>query len=341
MRKLELNEIADFCRNLSMLSASGVSNSEALNMLSETPNLEFLKDITDEIDYGTTLADALDKTGAFPSLVTGLIRVGEETGRQSESLDSIADYFESRNRINRFVKESLFYPAVLSVVMLIVIVLLLTKVLPIFSSVYQQLGTEMTGFSGVLLKFGMWLNKVLPILGIIILVCLIAAVVCWFVPTTKKKMLDLVSGNNDKGLNAIRNRAYLTRAIAMGVGSGMTLEDSVSLGADLIKDVENPSASCKEASEMISCGESAAKVFREKELIPEVECRLIDVGVKTGYLDKAMQNVAERMDESYEEAVRKNLSKIEPSMVLGTTVIIGIVLISVMIPLIHVMNAIG
>ena len=341
MKQLEYNEIADFCRNFSMLAASGVSNSESLEMLSATPGFEFLNDIIEDVNYGTALPDALEKTGAFPSLVTGLIRVGDETGRQAESLENIADYYDSRNRMNKFIRESLFYPAILTVVMLIVVVLLLTKVMPVFASVYQQLGTEMSGISGVLLHIGIVLNRILPILGIIILIAIIAGIVCWINPGTRKKILNAISGSNDKGISALRNRAYLARATAMGIGSGMNMEDALTLGGDLMKDAGDLQNTCKEAADAISMGEPAAKILEEKGLIPEVECRLLDIGTKSGYLDKAMLKVAERMDEAYEESVRKKLSRIEPAMVLGTTVIIGIVLISVMIPLVNIMNTIA
>ena len=73
------------------------------------------------------MGEALAGQGLFPAYVTGLVTVGERSGRTEEALNALSAYYEQRDQLDRQVRSALLYPSVLLVLMLVVIVVLLAK----------------------------------------------------------------------------------------------------------------------------------------------------------------------------------------------------------------------
>ena len=172
MKRLISNEdIASLCLELSLLFHAGVSTGDALSLLAEEGDRRgMLKAMAEQVDSGSTLSAALRESGAFPIYVSGLVEVGERTGRTEEALAALSRYYEDRVRLSRRIRSALLYPAVMLALMLVVIGVLLVRVLPIFDDVYASLGGRLTGVAAGLLTLGQWLEGVMPVLYIVIAV---------------------------------------------------------------------------------------------------------------------------------------------------------------------------
>ena len=93
--------------------------------------------------------------------------------------------------------------------------------------------------------------------------------------------------------------------------------------------------------EMLEVGEPMAKSFRENEVLEASFCRILDLGAKSGTSDTAMAEISRRMDDRVQLEIARKVGKIEPTIVIITSILVGIVLITVMLPLIHIMSSIG
>ncbi|MEI3306102.1 MAG: type II secretion system F family protein [Dysosmobacter sp.] len=137
-------EIASLCRELALLLHAGVRAGDGLALLAEeepeTQRRKQLEEMARQVDDGASLGEALAGQGLFPAYVTGLVTVGERSGRTEEALNALSVYYEQRDQLDRQVRSALLYPSVLLVLMLVVIVVLLAKVLPVFDQVYASLG---------------------------------------------------------------------------------------------------------------------------------------------------------------------------------------------------------
>ena len=161
-------EIASLCRELALLLHAGVRAGDGLALLAEeepeTQRRKQLEEMAHQVDDGASLGEALAGQGLFPAYVTGLVTVGERSGRTEEALNALSVYYEQRDQLDRQVRSALLYPSVLLVLMLVVIVVLLAKVLPVFDQVYVSLGGELTGVAGGLLTLGRALDAAMPVL---------------------------------------------------------------------------------------------------------------------------------------------------------------------------------
>ena len=106
--KLSNSEISALSLELSMLLHAGVSVADGLSLMAQGgrgEEKELLSTLARKMDDGAGLAEAFRETGAFPSYVCGLVEVGERSGRTEEALSALSDYYESRARLERRVRE--------------------------------------------------------------------------------------------------------------------------------------------------------------------------------------------------------------------------------------------
>jgi type IV pilus assembly protein PilC len=342
--KLTNEQISSLCLELSLLLHAGVGVGDGLALLAEENDeeKELLDGMARQLDDGHSLEDALRGSQRFPEYVSGLIGVGERTGRMEEALSALARYYEDRARLDRRVRSALLYPAVLLLLMLVVIVVLLSRVLPVFNDVYASLGGQLTGVAGGLLTLGRALDTAMPVLCVLLalVVIFLAAFAAggnfreWLLSKWRRKM-------GDRGVSRQLNTARFAQALAMGLRSGLPLEEALSLSEKLQGDVPAAQARCQDCLNRLERGDDLAGAMRESGVLPASSCRLLALGQRSGTGDAVMEEVARRLTEDSEQSLEETLSRVEPALVLVTSLLVGAILLSVMLPLMNIMTAIG
>ncbi len=337
--------ISSLCLELSMLFHAGVGTGDALTLLAEESDKAYgpmLASMADQVDGGASLSAAMKETGRFPVYVCGLVEVGERAGRTEEALAALSRYYEGRARLDRRIKSALLYPAVMLLLMLVVIAVLLVRVLPIFNDVYASLGGRLTGVAGGLLALGRALDGAMPVLWVLLVA--VAALLAAFaaLPAFREKVTGLWrSRRGDKGIARKMNDARLAQALAMGMASGMPLEEAVELASGLMEDVPQAKARCVDCRTRLDQGERVSTAMRDSGLLPSAACRLLELGQRGGAGDAAMEKIAADLSEDSELALEEKVSRVEPALVLVCSILVGLILLSVMLPLMHIMSAIG
>ena len=346
MKKILSNvEISSLSLELSLLLHAGVGTGDALTLLAEEREASekaLLEELSASIDSGGDLASALRESGRFPAYVCGLVEVGERSGRTEEALAALAQYYEDRARMDRRLRSAVLYPAVMLALMLVVIAVLLVKVLPIFDSVYASLGGRLTGVAGGLLAIGRGLDAAMPVLWV-----LLAAVAAFFAafalaePFRNKVLASWRNSRGDKGVSRGMNTARLAQALAMGMASGLPLDESVTLAAGLMEDTPPARTRCLDCRSRLDGGAAQGEAMRESGLLPARACRLLELGQRSGSGDVVMGKIARDLSEESEAALDEMVGRVEPALVLVCSVLVGLILLSVMLPLMHIMAAIG
>ncbi len=344
MAKLLSNRaLSALTMELSLLLHAGVSVADALDLLGqEAAYRDVLAGMSEKADGGAPLSACLRESGHFPAYVCGLIEVGEETGRTEEALSALSTYYERRTRLDRQVRSALLYPAIMLVLMLVVIGVLLVKVLPIFNDVYISLGSRLSGVAGGLLAVGRGLDRVMPVLWV-----LLAAVVvlCALFAGSDSFRGRLVSGwqgrRGDRGVARRLNNARLIQALSMGMPSALPMEKALEISASLLTDVPHAQARCRECAARLERGTTLHEALGESQLLPAGACRLLELGQRSGSADQAMEKIARDLSEDSEAAIEELVGRVEPALVLVCSVLVGLILLSVMLPLMHIMSAIG
>lgn len=340
-RKLSNDEIASLCLELSLLLHAGVGTGNALSLLAqEEEHRGMLSAMAEQVDGGKTLSTALRESGVFPVYVCGLVEVGERTGRTEEALAALSRYYEERVRIGRRVRSALLYPAVMLALMLVVIGVLLVKVLPIFDDVYASLGGRLTGVAAGLLNLGRWIEGAMPVLYLILAGLVLVVLVFGLVGPLRRGVVSLwQKTRGDRGVSRKLNNARLAQALAMGMASGLPVEEAVSLSANLMEG--RARKRCQECGQRLEKGESLGAALRLSGLLPPRQSRLLELGQHSGAGDASMEKIARDLGEEGEAALDALVGRVEPALVLVCSVLVGLILLSVMLPLMHIMSAIG
>lgn len=343
--KLTYSEIAHICRGLSVLLRGGIGAAEGIHLLAEDEPgtmAALMAQMGARLDQGDPLSIAMEQTEAFPEHVTAMVRIGEEAGRLEQALSSLANYYEESHRTARQVKNALAYPCMILALLLVVIAVLLIKVLPVFDDVYASLGSRLTGVAAGLLHAGEFLKNALPALlglsGILVIGALLFARNARFRGTVARWYQRRFG---DKGISRKFNNARFARALAMGLSSGLPLDEAMALSQRLLADVPGAARRCVQCTRLLAEGETLATAMSAADLLSPAQTRVFTAGMHGGNADEVLDEIARRMQEDASEGLESAVSKVEPAIVMVVSLLVGLILLSVMLPLMSIMSAIG
>ncbi len=338
-------QTARVCRGLALLLHAGIHLADGLFLLAReedkflAPGLEALGRA---MDAGDSLPMAAENSGLFPEEAVGMLHTGDQSGRMEEALNYLAEYYDARERTMRQIKNALAYPSLVLALMLLVIGVLLVKVLPVFDSVYASLGSRLTGIAGGLLGLGQSLSRSLPVLlGVLALGGLLFLTYRLYRPFRERMDRFFLEKLGDRSVLRKFNNAQFARALAMGLGSGLGLEEAVELARKLLAHIPGAAARCDRCLAAMAQGEDMVQALEGAALLPRSQSSLLALGIRGGSGDRVMADIADRLSEDAFQSLESAVSRIEPAMVLICSALVGLILLAVMLPLMNILSAIG
>lgn len=335
--------LSDFCMEFSLLIRAGVGTADALCLLAEESDSEdaaLLAGIAARAEDGEQLSAVLEGAKIFPAYLIEMVRVGEQSGRLEEVFEGLANHYKAQGRLGRQIRNALLYPSILTLLMLIVLVVLLAKVLPVFDQVFAQMGTGLTGLGGGLLQLGMALDACMPALCVVLALAVLT--VTAFTASAPLRVSFLSWWNRrhgDKGLSRKIATARFASALSMGLRSGLSMEAALETAAPFAGDTAAAAGRVENCRNRLFAGAALAEALQESGLLPAGSCRLLALGFRSGSGDTVMAEIARRLEEEAEESIEEKVGRVEPALVIVTSFMIGAILLSVMLPLIHIMSA--
>lgn len=340
---LTTKEIGSLCHALSHLIHAGIPEADALHILAQEEPLESQKRILAEMaqkaDEGQPLASVFQSSRRFPPYVCALLEVGRQTGKTEETLSALGRYYEERARMDLTLRRALLYPTALFGVLLAVTGVLLIWVLPIFDDVYAQLGSHLTGLAGGLLALGAALKRLLPLFAVLFI--LVAAV--FAIPPLRRKAIALAQRIwGDRGALKGANNARFIQALSMGLSSGMGNMEAARLATAVSQgDAPRFLRRCQECTALLDQGNTLARALEQSGFLASGDARLLEAGRRSGRSESVLSHISQRLTQESEEALEHSAGKLEPVLIIIACILMGIVLLSVMLPLMNIMNAIG
>ena len=343
--KLKSNEISSFCRQMSLLLKAGIAPGDGIDLLEQDCHDNSAKKVYQAISQvlhsGEKFHVALTMSEVFPDYVIHMVTIGEESGNMDTVMESLADYYDREEAIESNIKSAVSYPLIMVFMMLIVVLVLITKVLPIFEQVFAQLGTSMSGFAQSLLSLGSALNRYSIVL--IFVLVILAILFIYFTSTSSgrtnfRKMIR-VFGPTKKLIQDIELERFAS-GMVLTLSSGMDTYEGLSLVKKLSSDEEmkNKIDQCRE---LLLDGDSFPEALEKTNIFTSFYAQMISVGFKSGSMDEAMKQVAARIEKDTERRIYSLISVLEPTLVIILSVIVGMILLSVILPLMGIMSSIG
>ncbi len=345
MKPLSNAELATFSGQLALILRSGISALEGLSIMAEDApegdGRTLLQGMLDEMETGGSFADAVEKAGCFPVYMCNMVRLGDQSGQLDDVLASLAAYYRREDDLAKSIRSAVTYPLVMLGMMMAVMLVLIVKVLPVFDRVFRQLGTDLTGVSGAVLRMGQAMSRYSIVF--VVLAALVGAVCLYFFCTRRGREQIRSFSSRFFGTKKLSEQIACARfasGMHLALSSGLNIDESLDTVSRL---VEHPVVGQKVQNirRAVAEGESLADAIDREEMFSGVYARMVHIGVKAGAVDDVMRQIAQQYDDAIEQRMNSIIGKLEPTLVAILSVAVGLILLSVMLPLMGIMSNIG
>lgn len=340
-KKLSNIELAAFAEQMSMILRSGISTTEGLSIMIEDSENDaertLLGIISEEMNQSGRFHTSLKVSEVFPAYMLQMVQIGEETGRLDEVMTSLATHYAREEGLAQSMKSALTYPLIMIGMMFLVILVLITKVMPIFNEVFKQLGREMTGISGSILALGSVLSRYgVVLIGLLIVFALLLV---YFTKSANGRRYFVKFGYHFRFSRNLFDKMAACRfadGMSLTLKSGMTPDQ----GLEYVKGlVDNPHF----IEKIVSCenllheGKDFSEALQETKIFTGLYSRMASLGAKSGKMDEVLGKISTQYEEEVDTSLSSFISILEPTLVIILSIVVGMILFSVMLPLLGIM----
>jgi type IV pilus assembly protein PilC len=331
-------DVVIFTRQFATMIDAGLPIVQCLQILAaQTDSKVFRKVISgikDDVESGTTLAEAIRKQGkVFSDLYTSMVQAGEIGGILDTILVRLAAYLEKAAKLKSKIKGAMIYPACIVFAAMAVTILLLVKVIPVFADVFSSFGKALPAPTQFVINLS---NFTIAHIWYLLAIPVIAVVALRYAYKTEQGRMAI-----DRFLlrvpifgPLIRKSAVarFTRTLGTLVSSGVPILDALLITARTAgnKVIEQ---AIMVARQSISNGRTIAEPLIESKVFPPMVCQMISVGETTGALDGMLQKIADFYEDEVDNMVANLMSLMEPAVILFLGVVIGGLVISMYLPI--------
>jgi len=334
------------CSELAMLLDAGLTISDSIQVIQEDESGKDAKAIMqilhDTLMQGNPFSTALKEAAVFPRYMVHMVEVGEKTGRLVQTLNALSEYYERQTRLAVTIKNSVLYPAVLLVLMIVVVLILIVQVLPIFNDIFSRLGTQMDPIAIRLMQFGSWLGNAAVGIAMVIGAIFIFFLIMWIIPPIRRGLGRMFS--NIWGSRGVFGKIASSRfvfAMTLGMASGLDTAESIDIAAAVSGGSRAVDNKHKKCVKLLDAGKTLSEALCGAGILSLQDGKMLSVGSVSGKADLAMSEIARRSDIDVRDSIDRIVGRIEPTLVILSSVIVGVILLSVMLPLMGIMTSIG
>jgi general secretion pathway protein F len=345
-RGVSATDLSLLTRQLATLVRSGLPLEEALQATAQQTEKARLKSmllaVRSRVMEGHTLATGLgDYPHVFPELYRTTVSAGEQSGHLELVLERLADYTESRQQMQQKLQLALFYPALLTLVAIGVVVGLMTFVVPQVVQVFDNIGQELPVLTRTLIAMSDFLRNY----GLLMLVLLAIAggMVVWILKKEGPKRrfhafllrLPLI-GRLERGVNAGR----FARTFSIVTASGVPVLDGLRIASEVMSNLPMREA-VEESARMVREGASIHGSLEKSGYFPPMTVHLIASGEASGKLEEMLERAAVNQEREIETLISAVMGLFEPVLILVMGGLVLIIVLAILLPIFNLNQLVG
>lgn len=369
-------EVSSFCEGIAIMLAAGIQTDEAVHMLSENMGDTPLRRACDEVYRGLVsgrgLAASMRAAGGagadgavgdpgagrgpaagtereaagpvFPAYAVALVGIGERSGRLENVLRSLAVYYDEEERVFAKLRASIGYPAALLCVMSVILAFTVIGILPVFLGVYDELAGGLAGGSFAAVGAAVAVGWVALVLTLAVTACALVGSAAVRTPRGQARILALlerlpVTRPAMYRLALSRFSAAASAYLASGADSNTAMREALRVVDHpvLHERLERAHAAMVDPARALSFSQAVT----EFGVLEPVYARMLAIGSRAGSMDGVLERLSATFFDDAVAQIDRAVDAVEPALAALLTVAVGATLISVMLPLVGMMGAIG
>lgn len=369
-------EVSSFCEGIAIMLAAGIQTDEAVHMLSENMGDTPLRRACDEVYRGLVsgrgLAASMRAAGGagadgavgdpgagrgpaagtgreaadpvFPAYAVALVEIGERSGRLENVLRSLAVYYDEEERVFAKLRASIGYPAALLCVMSVILAFTVIGILPVFLGVYDELAGGLAGGSFAAVGAAVAVGWVALVLTLAVTACALVGSAAVRTPRGQARILALlerlpVTRPAMYRLALSRFSAAASAYLASGADSNTAMREALRVVDHpvLHERLERAHDAMVDPARALSLSQAVT----EFGVFEPVYARMLAIGSRAGSVDGVLERLSATFFDDAVAQIDRAVDAVEPALAALLTVAVGATLISVMLPLVGMMGAIG
>lgn len=337
--RVKVREMGMFCRQFATLTEAGISIARALALLEEQTDNQLLRaaihDVKASVEEGQSLAYGIKRQNKiFPSMLVNLVQAGEESGSLNISFERMAVHYEKTSSMQSTVRKAMIYPVILLVVSMIVVVLMLTFIVPMYTGMFEEMGAELPLFTRALVGVSGLFAEFWWMIGIVI-VGMTAAVRGFGRTNYGHYLFDRIALGIPM-IGTLKRKtacAQFARNFSTLLGAGVPILEALFITAEVLDSPVYKEA-VKNAYEQVSQGVLLSAQLKESGLFPPMVYHMAGVGEETGKLDAMLQKTADYYEEEVAAGVSQAAAALEPIVIIVLSLIVMTIIAAVFTPMV-------
>ena len=344
--KVKPKSLAIFTRQFSVMIDAGLPLVQCLEILAaQQPDKSFQKVISavrSDVEQGATLQNAMSKhPRVFNDLYVNMVGAGEAGGILDVILQRLSGYIEKAVKLTSKVKGAMVYPISVITIAAIVVTVIMVKVIPVFSAMYEGMGSKLPfptlvciAISNILIRY-FWLVA-------IVIILLIVGLKQYYKTNTGRLQIDAVFLKLPVLGELLRKVAVarFCRTLSTLTSSGVPILEGMDITARTSGNMVIQNAILK-AKDAVEQGRNISSPLAETKVFPPMVVQMVGVGEATGALDAMLAKVAEFYEDEVDNAVAGLMSLMEPLIIFFLGGIIGFIVIAMYMPIFNLANVMG
>jgi type IV pilus assembly protein PilC len=344
-RRVKARDVAVFARQFATMINAGLTMLRALNILADqTANPTLAHAVTGvraDVETGASLSQALSRhPKVFSRLFVSMVRAGETAGVLDRVLVQLAETLERQAKLRSKIRSAAAYPVAVLVLVSGIATGMLIFVVPMFKSMYKQVGGTLPAPTLMLIKVSNIFSSYFPlVVGLAIGVFFAGR---RFVRTPRGRMLWDTLKLRTPIFGRVVHRSALSRfahTLSVLLRSGVPILESLEITSDTVNNAVLGEA-IKDVQNGVRGGDTVARPLANHPSFPPMVTQMMAVGEETGALDEMLEKVASFYDQEVESLVDGLTSLIEPLLIVVMGALVGGMVICLYLPMFDIINQI-
>ena len=344
--KIPRHEFLVFNQELATLLKAGMPLVQSLDILrARLTNPVFkavLDDVHEKVRAGTALSDAFQAHGdLFPSVYTASLMAGERAGNLDAVLRRYVAYSKVVDTVRKKTISALIYPAILIGLAVVLVGVIVVKVVPTFSEFYTSFEADLPLSTRAIVAVSDIVVGNLVLIGVGVLAA-VTAFYAWIQQPGQRARFDrLVMKLPLAGASVHKfATAQLSRTLATLLGGGIPLVNALEIASRSTGN-RHMGQEMGIVAQRVREGQGFAHTLLERQVVPDVAIKMIEVGESTGALQEMLNSLADFYDEEIETEVSRFVTVIEPALLIMMGVVISVIVLALYLPLFELTSVIG
>ena len=333
--KLKDKAVSIMCNQFAIILKAGIPLARAVHLIAEKisdkPLKKIVTGVADDVEAGRSLSESFADRGAdkLPVTFVETLRAGEESGNLDRSFESLARLFEKKVKLGGKVRSALAYPMFVLVIAIAVVIVLMVKVVPTFTSIFDSYNAELPLMTRMLIGISNFFRKgwpyILVILAIIVLVYKIVQKTESGQMALAKLQLKLpVLGE----IGLLNGASQFAGSMATMLGAGLPLAKAVGITGRTMDNYYLSSETGKLVGKLEE-GKALGTSMEEAAYLPDILVDMVKVGEETGEMEETMKTISDYYDSELEMATDSAVKKLEPALLVVMAAIAGFIVIAI------------